>query len=287
MSTLTWSCCPCWLWLASSSFDSMSAMAPARSSRRPRESVASLAELSADLRNQVLAWLPAVALARMQAASGPFADCGRAALSARGLASLRVLHWLEAQALSFAWGGGAGIDALQVSGDDGWLTEFGSARITCTEVAALDAARPRCRWELELLRHDGLLVVGVADERMQDNVFVGVFSDGGWASVGWELPHQGGLQPVDSSRSIPLPLLRPLVHLRPARGRRVVLGLHFKRSPGYAVLELSARLQEGPDGPWTWHFLDAVSIPHFPMLRPAVSTNIGANVRLLNGDAEI
>lgn len=200
MSTLTWSCCPCWLWLASSSFDSMSAMAPARSSRRPRESVASLAELSADLRNQVLAWLPAVALARMQAASGPFADCGRAALSARGLASLRVLHWLEAQALSFAWGGGAGIDALQVSGDDGWLTEFGSARITCTEVAALDAARPRCRWELELLRHDGLLVVGVADERMQDNVFVGVFSDGGWASVGWELPHQGGLQPVDSSR---------------------------------------------------------------------------------------
>lgn len=249
----------------------------------------------------VLVYLPAVTHAHLAAVSQAFVQ-KRATLQrllcARGLEaapSLRVIHVAEAEIVTFSWRVGGKL----VSGDAGWLTEFGSVKgdgaaldgFFKTDGSACDVWRRR--WSLELVGLDGLLVVGIADERMQDNVFVGAPSRGNWMSWGWELHPSGQVEAVvaDGMPEVLTGAGRACqqsraLDLQPSRDRRVVLCVHLdaRRS----TLELHAHIQPRSDWPWRWHMLGSIrtrahDTAILGSLRPAVSVNIGACVRLLDG----
>lgn len=178
--------------------------------------------------------------------------------------------------LAFVWTCGHDV----ATGDDGWCTEFGitSAVTSCTS---------HLWWALELLTLDGLLVLGVADRSMKDNVFCGSPSRGLWKSWGWELTKHGHLLSVDScAQESQLNTLAPLgMDLKPRAGRRIVLILHLDMK--CATLQLYARITE-PFAPASrTSFLDSMMLTgsHVPVeaatLRPVASMNIGAAVQVV------
>lgn len=297
------SSCSCWpVHAVLAKFASLQGLAAGRadsSSLRPdpaaqQKAVLRLSDFHSEL-PLLVEFLPAHGLARLASAGCSLAVLVEAAKAARGASagttSLRILHVLEAQELRFVWSDGQDVWA---SGEDGWATFVGSALLGT-------GCHGRHRWELELVRHDGILAIGIGDQRMDDASFLGSPSQGKWSAWGWELDPRGGVEPIleQSAEQVCAPQRKffPPVSLRPARGRRVVFGIHV----GYdrAELELIVRLQERPDGPWSWHFLHSLPFQrpsHWQVggrrpnsaklqeLRPVASLNIGAKVCVLRGE---
>lgn len=254
-----------------------------------------LLELPDETLQRLLDSLPAAVIARAAAAcrgllcEGPRLN---GFLRSRGLppgAPLRAAHLQEARPLAFWWHDGG----RTFSGEDGWGTGFGNVRIGRHRVG--DPINGRYSWELELEKYDGLLGVGVADGRMEDNAFLSAESEGRWAAWGWELSPQGFVEAIVADGNgdcVQRAWAFSPAMLRPAVGRRVVLILHL--DCGKSLLELHTRLQEQPAGPWAWHFLGAIRFArpaHWEEptelavrrdLRPAVSTNIGTVVHILD-----
>jgi len=230
--------------------------------------------------------------------------------------TLRAAHVLEASPLNFIWHFSGGAVA---SGNDGWCTNFPVAMTlvepkfrsqfsssicnrsdidstsNCSrstnshsERAFNELPASGClRWELEILQLDGLLAVGVCDGMMLDNAFLGDESGGSWVGWGWELKPPGRLEPVGrditSRRSI-----QGLSLLKPGHGRQIRLLLHLDCAR--LLLELHVQLQDSPEEPWSWHYVGS-TVPLVRRgrvieraslwgLRPVVSTNIGAEVRM-------
>lgn len=272
MAGLRWACCPC-----------LPSPGPGRPAPAP---VKGLLGLQEELKASILAWLPVRDLAVLGGAGRGLASRELAARGASDTLPLRVLHLLEAELLVFTWSGGRGRTA---TGEDGWATDFGS--YTIGPKAPGDRVIGRYRWDLELVRHDGLLGVGIADRRMAENALLGSRSGGRWKAWGWDLDPRGGLERLCAEAAAAAPKIFPAAHLRPARGRRVVLGLHVDCTRG--ALELHARIRESPDGTWYWHFIDAMpferpeywashGVAGLLDIRPVVSTDIGAVVLLLD-----
>lgn len=272
-----WPCLPCGPWR-------FRGRPEVTSPCRPRDACLALSTIPDDALQRVLMAASAVTLARLASASRSFAPHLGDLLQARGLPEgtpLWAVQAVEASVLDFEWGG----TDRTASGDDGWRTDFGPTGL-----------QPGCRyiWELELLRYEGLFGLGVAEGEMQDNAFVGSSSKGaGTSSWGWELcPRTGRLEAVAACFSpqetgaltyLSMPLLRP------GLGRRVVLGLHLDRCLERPRLQLFARIWEdqAPAECWSWHLLDTLILPgqgdaSREALRPAVSVNIGATIRILS-----
>ncbi|CAE8638967.1 unnamed protein product [Polarella glacialis] len=263
--------------------------------------------LQEDVILKVLELLPASALARLRALGGGSLQARPVHLAAlvsrhpalgssllASSAGLRAVHVREAELLSFAWCGAGGRLA---SGEDGWSTDLGSAVVgrRWPEPAPVSGRR---RWMLELLRLDGLLAVGLADGRLQNNAFLGSDSNFRWLAFGWELGPRGFFEAVSSTPPVrsgrDLAVAKHTLALSP--GRRVVLVLHLICDGPVLVLELHAQLQEPSfPGEWRWQCLGSQCFDrpsHWDSdlscealdLRPAVSTDIGAAVRVLAGD---
>ncbi|CAE7702581.1 unnamed protein product [Symbiodinium pilosum] len=117
-------------------------------------------------------------------------------------------------------------------------------------------------------------------------------SNGRWLAWGWELGPRGSVEAV-SSVAAPQ-TCRPLPCRLLPRGQRVILVLHLLRDGSRMQLELAALTISSK---WHWHFLGAHSFAAPPSdedspvkdaafnFRPAVSTDIGATVRVLASDA--
>eukprot|EP00439_Symbiodinium_sp_Y106_P040593 s1598_g4.t8 len=183
--------------------------------------------------------------------------------------------------LSFGW---LGTGSRVASGEDGWETVLGSI------VLGQGISGGRQRWLLEILSLDGLLCIGLADERLQSNALLGTRSNGRWHAWGWELGPRGSVEAVSSSAA-PETGRPAACHLVP-QGQRVILVLHLLRMGSRMRLELAAMILSSS---WHWHFLGAHSFmtpTHYQdavndgvNFRPAVSTDIGATVRVLASDA--
>eukprot|EP00439_Symbiodinium_sp_Y106_P039373 s1598_g4.t2 len=194
---------------------------------------------------------------------------------------LKVCHVLAAPLLSFGW---LGTGSRVASGEDGWETVLGSI------VLGQGISGGRQRWLLEILSLDGLLCIGLADERLQSNALLGTRSNGRWHAWGWELGPRGSVEAVSSSAA-PETGRPAACHLVP-QGQRVILVLHLLRMGSRMRLELAAMILSSS---WHWHFLGAHSFmtpTHYQdavndgvNFRPAVSTDIGATVRVLASDA--
>eukprot|EP00439_Symbiodinium_sp_Y106_P040568 s1598_g4.t7 len=192
-----------------------------------------------------------------------------------------VCHVLAAPLLSFGW---LGTGSRVASGEDGWETVLGSI------VLGQGISGGRQRWLLEILSLDGLLCIGLADERLQSNALLGTRSNGRWHAWGWELGPRGSVEAVSSSAA-PETGRPAACHLVP-QGQRVILVLHLLRMGSRMRLELAAMILSSS---WHWHFLGAHSFmtpTHYQdavndgvNFRPAVSTDIGATVRVLASDA--
>lgn len=236
-----------------------------------------------------LSLLPAASLAQLVATSRGLSLNGvimQGVLRLKGVPpsfKLRGAHVLEATRADFSW---CSKDGRDVSGDDGWMTDFGKpSGLLGAEVGGI-AGRGGCRqrWSLEILQLSGLLVVGVADERMKDNTTIGSPSFGRWSCWGWEL-RPDGVEAVAAEGMVEV-LEGPAeakTDLRPAEGRTVLLHLHV--APGRR-LELHAQIQERHGWPWRWRRLGSLRCASpstsDPRLVPAVSVNIGASVKLVD-----
>jgi len=232
----------------------------------------------------IFSTLPAATLAKLAETEKLFGPNGLLygkIVKARGLAfgeSLRFAHVLEAQPLS-------SIDWV-VTGDDGWCTELGAVYV-----------RPcRCRWGAEILKLDGLLAIGVAGQSFPTNSFVGA-SSSNVRSYGWEIRRRGAEKLVAvSSGGHFCETAQVEVDLLPREGRRVVLMFHL--NVDRAMLELYAHIQERPASPWRWSLLSSMRFGGWPeawplrpldrasfdSMKPAVSTDIGASVRVFTDD---
>lgn len=251
----------------------------------------SLDELDEITVTACLSLLPAASLAQLVATSQGLSLNGtimQGVLRSRGVPwsfKLRGAHVLEAACADFSFCEGS----KGVSGDDGWLTDFGKpAGILGAEIG--DHARGGCRqrWSLEILKLKGLLVVGVADQRMKDNTTIGAPSFGRWSCWGWELKPDGRVEAVVAEGIVDV-LEGPSearIDLCPAPGRQVLLRLHVAGTR----VELHAQLRDKRSWPWRWRRLGALrcASPSTSELRlvPAVSVNIGASVRLVD-DSEL
>eukprot|EP00439_Symbiodinium_sp_Y106_P040074 s1598_g4.t3 len=192
-----------------------------------------------------------------------------------------ALKLTKAPLLSFGW---LGTGSRVASGEDGWETVLGSI------VLGQGISGGRQRWLLEILSLDGLLCIGLADERLQSNALLGTRSNGRWHAWGWELGPRGSVEAVSSSAA-PETGRPAACHLVP-QGQRVILVLHLLRMGSRMRLELAAMILSSS---WHWHFLGAHSFmtpTHYQdavndgvNFRPAVSTDIGATVRVLASDA--
>lgn len=205
----------------------------------------------------------------------PWQDSER---SLSALLGLRACHFLDAELLSFAWVGASCL----ASGEDGWDTLLGSVQIREIRGKTVQADRGvrrslsqtsvferPVRWMLEVIQLKGMLLVGVADETLKTNSLLGTSKCPSW---GWEVSRKG-VEPINGSSPL-LPLsLDPEQH-------RLVLLLHFDHKRGIPRLELSLLRF---DGRWEWHFLGShdLSVSHRVKLRPAVSVDVGAAVRVL------
>lgn len=180
---------------------------------------------------------------------------------------LGMAHW------SFEWLGGDPI----VTGEYGWIVKFG-----LSERLRHDAAQ--FWWAVELRELKGLLALGVADQQMPDNVFLGVESFGRWNSWGWELYKTGRLEAVDASRATSRVCSTPGLDLRPSPRNSIILIVvaDLKRSR----LELYVR--GGAAAATAVRFVDSVPLAGVSgveaqsTLRPTVCADIGATVRLLD-----
>eukprot|EP00928_Gymnodinium_smaydae_P054372 TRINITY_DN38156_c0_g1_i1.p1 TRINITY_DN38156_c0_g1~~TRINITY_DN38156_c0_g1_i1.p1 ORF type:complete len:274 (-),score=6.81 TRINITY_DN38156_c0_g1_i1:152-973(-) len=168
-----------------------------------------------------------------------------------------------------------------VSGNDGWLVEFGS-------FSPLSADTSRLWWALEICELTGLFAIGLADRHMPDNVFLGVPSHGKWLSWGWEVTKKGCVEavsysgiPINSSHLRGVNILAP-----PDSAKRLVMFADFKR----ATLELFCETDQA--GSKRRRFLDRIALDGFgesvssSMVRPVVCVDIGATLRQLD-EAEI
>ena len=178
---------------------------------------------------------------------------------------LRALHILDAPFLSFAWLGAGRL----ASGEDGWETLLGSLAL---------ANVPRSRWMLEVLSLNSLLSVGVSHESMKSNALLGSNSCDSW---GWEFSPKGWVETISSQQLAPqrrqLQPLGPLGH-----GQRMILVFHLRpRGNGGALLELAVL---SFNGSWNWLDLGRHELPALTGLRPAVSVDLGAAVRVLSSE---
>ncbi|CAE7340305.1 unnamed protein product [Symbiodinium sp. CCMP2592] len=213
-----------------------------------------------------------------------------------GVSLCLLCHVLAAPLLSFGW---IGTGSRVASGEDGWETVLGSIVLGQGEGG-------RQRWLLEILSLNGLLCVGLADERLRSNALLGTRSNGRWHAWGWELGPRGSVEAVSSSAAPETGRPAPC-HLVP-QGQRVILVLHLIRMGSRMHLELAAMILSSS---WHWHRLGAHSFmtpTHYQdahvsvnstmsnvenedavhdcvNFRPAVSTDIGATVRVLASDA--
>jgi len=263
----------------------------------------------------IFAVLPAGLLGRLASSSQAFGPLLRRFLQVQNHGwPLYVLHTLQASEVAFPHCADG-----NVSGEDGWLSELGD----CFAQSA-DIAGGRYCWQLELLRHDGLLAVGIADRWMPENAFLGSESNQ-WFAWGWELRPGAAPEAVGNYRNVrdvrPHPVPEMLagqqmdINLRPSPERRVVLCLHMDCARG--VLELHVRTSARPGWPWRWRLIGSIVLEE-PLeealrrapkdsateesgelqerrshkdsetlnsldttLRPVISVDIGAAVRLL------
>ncbi|CAE8694973.1 unnamed protein product, partial [Polarella glacialis] len=195
--------------------------------------------LQEDVILKVLELLPASALARLRALGGGSLQARPVHLAAlvsrhpalgssllASSAGLRAVHVREAELLSFAWCGAGGRLA---SGEDGWSTDLGSAVVgrRWPEPAPVSGRR---RWMLELLRLDGLLAVGLADGRLQNNAFLGSDSNFRWLAFGWELGPRGFFEAVSSTPPVrsgrDLAVAKHTLALSPGREDRLLIECH-------------------------------------------------------------
>ena len=198
------------------------------------------------------------------------ATCQSNALSDSLVATLglRACHILDAELLNFVWLGY--LSGRLASGEDGWDTLLASARI----------GSGRIRWMLEVLQLKGMLLVGVADEALQTNSLLGSSKCPSW---GWEISRKG-VEPISGSGAPWSISLDP-------ESQRLVLLLHFYRFGDLHRLELSLLRQgrlttsdDSSDPHWEWLLLGHHDLPVGTLvqqLRPAVSVDVGAAVRVL------
>jgi len=177
---------------------------------------------------------------------------------------LRALHILDAPFLNFAWLGAGRL----ASGEDGWETLLGSLAL---------ANAPRSRWMLEVLSLSSLLSVGVSHETMKSNALLGSNSCDSW---GWEFSPKGWVETISSQQlKSQSRQLQPLL----GHGQRMILVFHLRpRNGAGALLELAVLSFNG-----SWHWLDlglTHELPALTGLRPAVSVDLGAAVRVLSSE---
>ena len=168
--------------------------------------------------------------------------------------------------MSFAWLGAGRL----ASGEDGWETLLGSLAL---------ANLPRSRWMLEVLSLNSLLSVGVSHETTKSNALLG--SSSSCDSWGWEFSPKGWVESISSQQlKSHSRRLQPLL----GHGQRMILVFHLlpRGNGAGALLELAVLSFNG-----SWHWLDlglTHELPALTGLRPAVSVDLGAAVRVLSSE---
>ncbi|CAJ1355317.1 unnamed protein product [Effrenium voratum] len=241
--------------------------APSASAPKARMWEDRLAALQEELWLKLLWQLAPLELAAMSVTSTGLRARQRAALAGTwGRLGLRACHALEAPLLAFAWLGTSRV----ASGEDGWETLLGSMEVA------------RSKWLLEVLSLQGMLAVGVADQRLKSNALLGASSSRSW---GWELTRKG-IEAVASS-AVPGAARMAPYSLEPSEGTRIILVLELSSKEGSERLDLSV-LRLGLGGgcwePLGRHIFRREEAFHKLKLRPAVSVDVGAAVRVLSED---
>ncbi|CAJ1428392.1 unnamed protein product [Effrenium voratum] len=237
--------------------------APSASAPKARMWEDRLAALQEELWLKLLWQLAPLELAAMSVTSTGLRARQRAALAGTwGRLGLRACHALEAPLLAFAWLGTSRV----ASGEDGWETLLGSMEVA------------RSKWLLEVLSLQGMLAVGVADQRLKSNALLGASSSRSW---GWELTRKG-IEAVASS-AVPGAARMAPYSLEPSEGTRIILVLELSSKEGSERLDLSV-LRLGLGG-GSWEPLGRHIFRREELkLRPAVSVDVGAAVRVLSED---
>lgn len=196
---------------------------------------------------------------------------------------LHACHILDAPVLSFAW---LGSNSRLASGEDGWETLLGSVPLGDPHTAA---TATRARWMLEVVSLNSLLSVGVAHEAMKSNALLGSRTYESW---GWELTPKGLVETIGSTGDLKTAQLQ-LPQL--GQGNRMILVFHLNQLQlaasagqvaGRSRLELFLLFFDALVGLWRWQ---DVALPHelpdsLTNLRPAVSVDLGAAVRVLSSE---
>lgn len=130
---------------------------------------------------------------------------------------------------------------------------------------------------LEVLSLNSLLSVGVSHETMKSNALLGSNSCDSW---GWEFSPKGWVETISSQQlKSQSRQLQPLL----GHGQRMILVFHLRpRNGAGALLELAVLSFNG-----SWHWLDlglTHELPALTGLRPAVSVDLGAAVRVLSSE---
>eukprot|EP00435_Cladocopium_sp_Y103_P063001 s1586_g24.t1 len=235
---------------------------PQRQSERPK---IKLMTLHQEIWRKILAQLEAIDLATLCQVTKELHQeiCSKRLVKALGL---HALHILDAPFMSFAWLGAGRL----ASGEDGWETLLGSLAL---------ANLPRSRWMLEVLSLNSLLSVGVSHEAMKSNALLGSNSCDSW---GWEFSPKGWVETISSQQ-----LKSQSRQLQPGllgHGQRMILVFHLRPlgNGAGALLELAVLSFNG-----SWHWLDLGlrhELPALTGLRPAVSVDLGAAVRVLSSE---